>query len=227
MKWLKSKINLDRISFFDLGNYVMYISDENISWGRISKDLFENFKKYDGCEVREFYNDMMNSKIVQSRELIAFLKNLFIKKSLENIYKYNSKTAFVLVTKRCNLKCTTCYVNSESFINEYEMTQEEIKGVFIKLINAGYNYITISGGEPFLRRDIESIILLAKEYFDGVSVNTNGTLLDEKRVKFLKENNVKVMISLEGAEAEINDKIRGKGTQEKIIIKAIKYFKES
>jgi radical SAM protein with 4Fe4S-binding SPASM domain len=70
----------------------------------------------------------------------------------------------------------------------------------------------ITGGEPFLHRDIFEILEeLRKRHFD-VHLLSNGTLINEEKAKLLSWLGMKgVQVSIEGPE-EIHDSIRGKGS---------------
>lgn len=76
------------------------------------------------------------------------------------------------------------------------------------------------GGEPLIEFElIKEIVAYAKEVFTGkpilFSMTTNGSLLNEEIIKFLKENGFNLMISLDGPK-EVNDQNRifpdGSGT---------------
>ncbi|WP_455717743.1 radical SAM protein, partial [Anaerosporobacter sp.] len=95
--------------------------------------------------------------------------------------------------------CKTCYLRADKVDYGYEMSINEIEKSFRKLSKEGFYNITISGGEPFVRKDIKDIINIAAKYFKKVSINTNGILLTREIVQFLKKNDINVMMSLEGA----------------------------
>jgi MoaA/NifB/PqqE/SkfB family radical SAM enzyme len=80
-------------------------------------------------------------------------------------------------TARCNAQCSHCFfykeINSASKRNE--LTLEEI----IKISNSlgEFNYLSISGGEPFLRNDLSKIfkIFYSKNKIQNLSIHTNGS----------------------------------------------------
>lgn len=226
MKWLKQKLDISKFDFYTLGENALLVSNEKIAWSRVSQKIADLIKSMDGCTLQDIYVRIKNSGLMEQGDALALLKKLSGKDIEGNIYNYRVKKIFFLVTKRCNLNCLTCYVNATGDKAEDEMSLTEIESVFGKLKKEGFKSITISGGEPLLRKDIKDIAKLAAANFDTVSINTNGTLVTRELVEFFKENRIHVMIGLEGVENEINDKIRGKGTLLKII-EAIKHFKEA
>jgi AdoMet-dependent heme synthase len=72
--------------------------------------------------------------------------------------------------------------------------------------------INVTGGEPFLRKDLGQILAsLRRNNFD-LFILTNGTLIKEREAALLTEVQVKrVQVSLEGPET-VHDNIRGKGS---------------
>ena len=88
----------------------------------------------------------------------------------------------VSVTDRCNSRCRTCNIwrraagERASSVAE-ELSTDELDRVFRSLARAPY-WITFSGGEPFLRRDLEDLCESAYEHCRPAILNipTNGLL---------------------------------------------------
>ena len=59
------------------------------------------------------------------------------------------------ITYRCNERCVHCYLDHD---DHGEMTTAEIKGVLDQLAEAGVFFLTFSGGEVFLRRDLRQCV---------------------------------------------------------------------
>lgn len=116
-------------------------------------------------------------------------------------------------TMRCNLRCIGCYAS------EYAKNDEMPLGLLDRILREakemGIYFITISGGEPFFRKDL--LDLLAKHDDIYFQVYTNGTLIDAPLADRLAElGHVLPCISVEGFEAE-TDARRGEGTFERIL----------
>lgn len=123
------------------------------------------------------------------------------------------------VTNKCNSRCKTC--NIWKIKKHNELSTKEIKKFFVK--NNYFNWIDITGGEVFLRKDITEIvksIIDNNEYLYLLHIPTNALLpqLVEKKVSEilkLKPNKFILTISIDGPE-KIHDNIRGiKGNFEK------------
>ena len=124
--------------------------------------------------------------------------------------------SFVVVspTMRCNLNCSGCY--SGLYAKGSEFSEQELDDLFGEIRKMGVYFVVISGGEPFLLKDV--LLRLFKKYNDMFFLTyTNGILLDEKVVMQLgKLGNVAPAISVEGWEKETAAR-RGPNTWDKIL----------
>jgi len=122
------------------------------------------------------------------------------------------------LTERCNLACSHCYQEGK---NTVEIGLPEVKDAIghisdtIKHWSDTYAIpfsvsFNVTGGEPFLRKDLPEVLRQIKKRNYGVYLLTNGTLIDRERAGMLADLPVMgVQVSLEGPE-EIHEKIRGK-----------------
>lgn len=110
-------------------------------------------------------------------------------------------------TMRCNMKCYGCY--SGEYERDFGLPTDLIDRILTEAEEMHIHFITISGGEPFLRSDL--LDLYEKHRNIMFQVYTNGTLITDEVAKRLSElGNVAPMVSIEGFE-EITDRRRGKG----------------
>ena len=108
----------------------------------------------------------------------------------------------VIVTYRCNAKCTMC--------NRYKVPskpEEEISLETVKKLPEMY-FTNITGGEPFIRDDLKDIVRELYKKSDRIVISTNGFFTD-KIVDLCKEfPQIGIRISIEGLE-QTNNEIRG------------------
>lgn len=128
----------------------------------------------------------------------------------------NKKVLFLDITSKCNLRCKHCYNNRyfESKEDSFDYTE------FLEIIkNYKLERIHILGGEPLLSPYLFDIVEYANLKNITVSINTNGTYLDETMFRRLSayKNIDQITVSLDGGVAADNDIIRGKGTYEKVV----------
>ena len=108
----------------------------------------------------------------------------------------------VIVTYRCNAKCTMCNRYKEPSKPEEEISIETIR----KLPEMYFTNIT--GGEPFIREDLKEIVRELYKKSDRIVISTNGFFTD-RIVDLCKEfPQVGIRISIEGLE-QTNNEIRG------------------
>ena len=108
----------------------------------------------------------------------------------------------VIVTYRCNARCTMC--------NRYKKPskpEEEISIETIKKLPPMY-FTNITGGEPFIRTDLKDIVRELYKKSDRIVISTNGFFTD-RIIDLCKEfPNIGIRISIEGLE-QTNNEIRG------------------
>lgn len=116
------------------------------------------------------------------------------------------------LTKRCNLKCSHCYISAGPFETaESELTTAECHRVVDELLAVNpAPMLILSGGEPLVRDDLEEIASHASGRGATVVVGTNGTTLTEPRVAMLKRAGVSgVAVSVDSLDAHTHDHFRG------------------
>jgi len=114
------------------------------------------------------------------------------------------------VTYRCNERCVHCYLDHE---DHGEMKTAEIKNVLEQLAHSGTLFLTLSGGEIFLREDLFDLLEFARSLHFDISLKTNALLIDAARARKLRELSVRrIQISIYSAEPAVHDaitKVRG------------------
>jgi len=85
------------------------------------------------------------------------------------------------VTDRCNLRCTYCMPENVRYVQKKELlTFEEMYRLVHLLSTMGISKVRITGGEPFLRKDISNFInqINKIENIEQIHMTTNGVLLE-------------------------------------------------
>jgi len=116
------------------------------------------------------------------------------------------------LTYACNLACVHC-LSSSGRRDPRELTTAECRAVIDELERMQVFYVNIGGGEPTVRPDFWDLVDYATAHHVGVKFSTNGIKITPERAESLAASDyVDVQISLDGATAEVNDKIRGPGS---------------
>ena len=108
----------------------------------------------------------------------------------------------ISISYRCNSKCRTCDVWRKP--ND-DLTIEEWDKVFASLGTAPF-YMTFTGGEPFLRPDLDDMVISAYRHCrpEVITIPTNGMLTErivEKVARMCREcptSSVGINLSLDG-----------------------------
>jgi mycofactocin biosynthetic radical S-adenosylmethionine protein MftC len=116
------------------------------------------------------------------------------------------------LTYACNLQCIHC-LSSSGRRDPRELSTAEAEAVIDELERMQVFYINIGGGEPTIRPDFWHLVQYAVDHGVGVKFSTNGSQIDaEVARKLAGMDYVDVQISIDGADAETNDAVRGEGS---------------
>jgi mycofactocin radical SAM maturase len=116
------------------------------------------------------------------------------------------------LTYACNLSCVHC-LSSSGRRDPRELTTAECLTVIDELQRMQVFYVNIGGGEPTVRPDFWAILDSATGHDVGVKFSTNGVKITPEIARRLAGHDyVDVQISLDGATAEVNDAVRGRGS---------------
>ncbi|MDY6972827.1 MAG: radical SAM protein [Thermodesulfobacteriota bacterium] len=119
------------------------------------------------------------------------------------------------ITTSCNLKCSFCDHQLHA-VSKNELSTDEIKSAMDEFAAAGTIAWGITGGEPFLRRDLLEIIRHSKKLGFLTSCITNGTVAKDDQIAEAAKWLDYLVTSMEGP-LEITDRIRGKGVFDKVV----------
>ncbi len=113
------------------------------------------------------------------------------------------------LTNRCNLECKYCYANMEN--KEKNTLSDETITKILNILAPLYESILIEfhGGEPLLCwNKIEDVVIKyhkVKNFYFGIQ--TNGTLLTQEVIDFIKKYSIRVGVSVDGPQ-KIHDRNR-------------------
>jgi len=123
------------------------------------------------------------------------------------------------LTARCNLRCTYCYFFDNPDIQYRDLPTKDWLHFFEECGSLGIMDLTLAGGEPFMRKDLRTLI-------DGIVRNrmrfailSNGGLIDDDIAEFIASTGRcdYVQVSVDGGSPETHDVCRGKGSFDRAV----------
>ena len=141
------------------------------------------------------------------------------------------KIVTLMVTNGCNLSCLHCWPESRSCGTAPPVPADTIRRLIGEVVLLGVEEICLTGGEPLTHPDWFEILSFAcrQPGLNRVRLQTNATLLTEVDIEALGSIDFKgltVQVSLEGAIAETNDRVRGPGSFEQAF-RGLKFLAEA
>jgi radical SAM protein with 4Fe4S-binding SPASM domain len=118
------------------------------------------------------------------------------------------RKALVQITERCNLHCAHCFVSATREGADMELARIE-SDLLPRLGSARVQRLTLTGGEPFAHPAVLEIATVARRAGMGLTICSNGTLIEPDAMTTLAEIGAKVNVSLDGFSARGHGKFRG------------------
>ena len=132
-------------------------------------------------------------------------------------------SAHLDLTYRCNERCVHCYLDHD---DHGEMTTAEMADLLVQLADAGVFFLSLSGGEVFMRRDLFEIIEKARQLRFNVKVKTNGVMIGKGEAARLRRLGVEqIQISVYSHRPEVHDAITKLPGSLARTIRAIRFLK--
>ena len=142
---------------------------------------------------------------------------------LRDAYNRPIRDLRVSLTDRCNFRCFYCLPHGEPPIapKEQMLSFEEIEYVCEIFVGLGIEKLRLTGGEPMLRRDIETIIRklspLKTSGLRDLALTTNGYYLPD-RAQSLKDAGLdRVTISLDSLKRDVFKRMTGVDVLDKVL----------
>ena len=116
--------------------------------------------------------------------------------------KYENLEGLICITYRCNAKCQTCHIWKNTTKKSEEIKPEDLDSLpYMRATN-------VTGGEPFIRDDIDEILDVLLSKTKRLVFSTNGFFTDRILDIAKRYPEIGVRISIEGL-PKANDELRG------------------
>ena len=220
----------------------------NVHWIRLNNDgikiikIIEKHKSIDKitANLAEEYPDKPVEEIgkvvrafVENLVSIGFLHlNEYKKREFNFTLREIPYEIYLFVTYHCNLKCAHCYdihdrnaSLKESGEGMPDLTLEEYKELVQEAKQLGVQKIILTGGEPLLNPITLELGSYIYELGLDTELITNGILVDTSNAGAIAGSFKTITVSLDSINKESQEKMRGKGTFEKVL-ESIKILKK-
>ncbi len=150
---------------------------------------------------------------VSQKELFDALKAAHFFEDGQSAKEEHTMSAYLHLTQRCNLHCIGCYSLDCQRNRLADPSLEEVKRALDQLSENGCKLVVLSGGEPFLRKDLGEIVRYAKGKagIAGIQIITNGTKVTSEMLKAVKPYVNGIAVSIDGYDEEHPTFIRDNG----------------
>lgn len=127
------------------------------------------------------------------------------------------------VTDRCDLRCRYCMAEEMTFAPRPELlTFAEIEQLVDALVDRGVRRLRLTGGEPLVRRGVETLIDRLGRHIgrglDELTLTTNGTQLDRMAASIRAAGVRRINVSLDTLDPEQYRRITRRGDLGKVLV---------
>jgi len=122
------------------------------------------------------------------------------------------KGIYFILTENCNLRCKYCFQGIKSDLRQERKTTKKVIDELVRYCKENHiKNVELFGGEPLLYKDLFTYsVTRLKETCPNIHIGifTNGTLIDNKTLDFIKKHDISIILSLDG-DRETHESMRG------------------
>lgn len=226
---VNSKVDLPKkVVIKEVLDKILLLDPDAPKWISLDKDEFVIYQLLENNTILESMKIFANEYSASEEHCIVITTKVLEKINDSDFYLNNEgndeediscikKNLQINVTSDCNIRCKHCYVaagiNSKKEINRDHL----IRFIDTMPRNRLDNDIVLSGGEPLLHSELRGIVEDLKKREFNVILFSNGTLISEDNISFIKENVSSIQLSMEGVTEKYFELVRGTRTYKKFI----------
>lgn len=198
---------------------VILVNIFNGLWFRMTQECFRILELFiqSRDEIETFLEKIQND---EDREYLrkTFLYLVDIGIIEEKKGTYMPENIGFSITHRCNLHCKHCSYCAGTCVDEEILSDKEIINILRKIISINPRSISITGGEPLVRNNVQEILSILENEYDGYcNLMTNATLISETNINYLIRTFDSFDISIDGIDEYTCGMIRGQGVFDKVM----------
>lgn len=204
-------------------NYTKIIPTEHLHFiEKIKKDLFESEDKDRFSLSKSFIDEF---EIAPENKKLIYLIHRYRYEIYPKLKLIDSYPPLLQIepTSFCNFRCVFCFQKNKTFTGKSNgfmghMSLEMFKDVIDQIQN-NIQFINIaSRGEPMMSKNIIKMLEYTEGKFLGAKVNTNASLLNEKKIHSILSSGVTTLVfSADAADEKLYSELRVNGNLNSII----------
>jgi len=140
-----------------------------------------------------------------------FISTEALRFSRRSVVDLTVESLDVFLTYRCGFRCSHCFLGSSLDSNE-DMPFDSLRGILQNAHQWSTKHVTFLGGEPTMYPRFLDAVALARQEGYQVRVVTNGHVSLRRYLDATSDRSVSICFSIDGANAEIHDRIRIRGS---------------
>lgn len=187
--------------------------------------IAELSKKYAPAEIMEALSEL--HELIKAGEIFA--PDIDVPPTFQSFGVV--KSLCLMVAQDCNLRCKYCFGNEGTYGHRAIMNEDTGRAAVEFIIKSSglrkHCEIDFFGGEPLLNfKTVKAVTEYVREREKAtgkifkLTLTTNGMLLDDKKIEWLNENNISLVLSLDGRQ-EVHDAMRpdisGNGSYNRVL----------
>src|SRR5450432_386203 len=162
-------------------------------------------------------------RMIAAMQPVAEISRPVVAGILKDSYGRAIRDQRVSLTDRCNFRCFYCLPHGEPPIapKEQMLSYEEIEYVCEIFVELGIEKIRLTGGEPMMRRDIETIIqklaALKPKGLQDLALTTNGYYLPDRAAGLKAAGLDRITISLDSLKRDVFKRMTGVDVLDRVL----------
>tara|TARA_B100000700_G_C15055420_1_gene862559 strand:- start:588 stop:1748 length:1161 start_codon:yes stop_codon:yes gene_type:complete len=213
-----------KIILYDKNKIKSLNNREKIIVKYLKKDLIEN-KKTDRPKFQLTPNITKEITLLENKDILRYLLHRYRYDIYPLIQKMDDYPPYLQIepTSFCNFRCVFCFQSNKDFSKRSNGYMGHMKlNTFKRIIDqaeGNVEFISLaSRGEPLICRDIEKMLLYTRGKFLNLKINTNASILNERKAHAILQSEVKTLVfSADAADKKLYSKLRVNGKLEKVI----------
>ncbi|MFH1513377.1 MAG: radical SAM protein [Bacillota bacterium] len=134
----------------------------------------------------------------------------------------------IAITGFCNYNCRHCFMAKDAVATRSEFSLKQLEKMLDDCVAAGITRVSITGGEPFVRKDLDLVFrAIAKRGLVLENITANGSLIHDELLALMHELGLDPLMRISYDGVGHHDWMRGVPGAEEVALDAIRRIKKA